>query len=48
MRGGERQPGELFSPIDPEARVRRGHPLWAIREIANAALEASSGDFAVL
>ena len=48
MRGGDRQPGELFSYIDLEARVRRDHPLRAIREIANAALETLSGDFAAL
>ncbi|EDP63902.1 hypothetical protein BAL199_14742 [alpha proteobacterium BAL199] len=27
MRGGDRQPGELFSYIDLESRVRRDHPL---------------------
>ena len=48
MRGGDRQPGELFSYIDLEARVRRDHPLRAIGEIANAALETLSGDFAAL
>jgi transposase len=48
MRGGDRQSGELFSDIDLEARVRRDHPLRVIREIANAALEALSEDFAVL
>lgn len=48
MRGGDRQPGELFSYIDLEARVRRDHPLRVIREIANAALETLSGDFAAL
>ncbi len=48
MRGGDRQPGELFSYIDLEARVRRDHPLRTIRDIANAALETLSGDFATL
>ncbi len=48
MRGGDCQPGELFSYIDLEARVWRDHPLRTIREIANAALEALSGDFAAL
>jgi len=38
----------LFSYIDLETRVRRDHPLRVIREIANAALEALSGDFAAL
>lgn len=28
MRGGDRQPGELFSYIDLEARVRRDHPPY--------------------
>jgi transposase len=40
--------GSLFSYIDLEARVRWDHPLRAIREIANAALAALSGDFATL
>lgn len=48
MRGGDNRSGELFSYIDLEARVRRDHPLRAIREIANAALETLSGDFAAL
>lgn len=48
MRGGDRQPGKLFSYIDLKARVRRDHTLRAIREIANAALETLSGDFAAL
>ena len=38
MRGGDERSGELFSYIDLEARVRRDHPLRAIREIANVAL----------
>ena len=48
MRGGDSRSGELFSYLDLEARVRRDHPLRAIREIANAALEALSEDFAAL
>ena len=48
MRGGDSRSGELFSYIDLETRVRRDHPLRVIREIANAALEALSGDFAAL
>ena len=48
MRGGDSRSGELFSYVDLEARVRRDHPLRAIREIANAALESLSGDFAAL
>jgi transposase len=38
----------LFSYVDLEVRVRADHPLRVIREIANAALAALSGDFAVL
>ena len=48
MRGDDEKSGSLFSYIDLEARVRRDHPLRAIREIANAALAALSGDFATL
>lgn len=48
MRGGDGWSGELFSYIDLEARVRRDHPLRAIRGIANAALEALNADFAAL
>jgi transposase len=38
----------LFSYVDLEARVRRDHPLRAIRKIANPALDTLSGDFAGL
>ena len=48
MRGGDSRSGSLFSYVDLEARVRRDHPLRAIREIANAALADLSGDFAAL
>src|ERR1043165_4983012 len=48
MRGDDEKSGSLFSYIDLEARVRWDHPLRAIREIANAALAALSGDFATL
>lgn len=48
MRGSDRQTGSLFSYVALEDRVRRDHPLRAIREIANAALEKLSGDFAAL
>jgi hypothetical protein len=37
-----------FSAIDVEDRVRTDHPLRPIREIANAALAALSGDFTAL
>jgi transposase len=48
MRGDDDICGRLFSYIDLEARVRADHPLRPIREIANAALAALSGDFAAL
>src|SRR5213595_2301012 len=47
MRCAERS-GDLFSYVKLEHRVRRDHPLRAIREIANAALADLSGDFAML
>lgn len=48
MRGSDEQSGSLFSYVDLEARVRRDHPLRPIREIANAALQDLSADFAAL
>ena len=48
MRGSDERTGELFSYVDLEARVRSDHPLRAIREIVNTALEQLQPDFAVL
>src|SRR5690348_6932675 len=48
MRGSDRRSGELFSYVDLEQRVRSDHPLRPIREIANAAMVALSGDFGAL
>lgn len=48
MRGSDKRPGELFSYIDLEQRVRSDHPLRAIRALTDTALEALSGDFAAL
>src|SRR5277367_4551517 len=48
MRGSDKRPGELFSYVDLEQRVRADHPLRAIRKLTDAALEALSGDFAAL
>lgn len=48
MRGMEKRSGELFSYVDLEQRVRADHPLRAIRAVANEALGALSGEFAVL
>lgn len=48
MRGGDVRTGELFSYVDLEDRVRRDHPLRAIRLIVNEALAALEGEFAAL
>jgi transposase len=48
VRGGDNRTGELFSYVDLEARVRRDHPLRAIRMIVNAALSALEREFAAL
>ena len=48
MRGGDDRTGELFSYVDLEARVRRDHPLRAIRAIVNEALGALEPEFAAL
>ncbi len=43
MRGADQRSGSLFSYVDLEERVLADHPLRTIREIANAALGALSG-----
>lgn len=48
MRGGDNRTGELFSYVDLEARVRRDHPLRAIRTIVNEALAVLEREFAAL
>ena len=48
MRGGDNRTGELFSYVDLEARVRRDHPVRAIRTIVNEALSALGREFAGL
>lgn len=48
MRGSDERSGSLFSYVDLEARVRGDHPLRAIREIANAALNDLSQEFAAV
>ena len=48
MRGGDNRTGKLFSYVDLEARVRRDHPLRAIRTIVNEALAALEREFAGL
>ncbi len=48
MRGDDGICGKLFSYVDLEQRVRADHPLRVIREVANTALRALSGEFAKL
>jgi transposase len=48
MRGGDVRTGELFSYVDLEDRVRRDHPLRAIRLIVNDALTSLEGEFSAL
>lgn len=48
MRGGDVRTGELFSYVDLESRVRRDHPLRAIRLIVNEALVSLEGEFSAL
>jgi transposase len=48
VRGGDNRTGELFSYVDLEERVRRDHPLQAIRTIVNEALSALQREFAAL
>ena len=48
MRGSDDRTGELFSYVDLEARVRRDHPLRAMRVIVNEALAALEQEFAGL
>ena len=48
MRGSDERSGSLFSYVDLEARVRPGHPLRTIREIANGALGELTKDFEAL
>jgi hypothetical protein len=48
VRGDDDRTGKVFSDVDLEARVRRDHPLRAIRTIANEALAALEREFAGL
>ncbi len=48
MRGGDVRTGELFSYVDLESRVRKDHPLRAIRQIVNEALASLEADFSAL
>jgi transposase len=48
VRGADHRTGELFSYVDLEARVRRDHPLRAIRAIVSEALAALESGFSEL
>jgi transposase len=48
VRGGDERSGTLFSYVDLETRVRRDHPLRAIRAIVNEALTALEEEFSAL
>lgn len=48
MRGGDERSGALFSYVDLDARVRKDHPLRAIRSIVNEALSTMEREFAAL
>src|SRR6202162_71323 len=45
MRGTDERSGSLFSYVDLETRILKGHPLRTIREIVNGALSQLSADF---
>jgi transposase len=48
VRGGDNRAGELFSYVDLEARIRRDHPLRAIRTIVSDTLSALEQELAAL
>ena len=48
MRGSDERTGSLFSYVDLEARVRKDHPLRAIRRLVNETLALMERDFATL
>jgi len=48
MRGADVRPSQLFSYVDLEARVPKGHPLRAMRDLVNPALMALDARFAAL
>ena len=43
MRGADEQQSQIFSYLSPEARVRKDHPLRAIRVMVDQALAQVSG-----
>src|ERR1700685_4431304 len=48
MRGTDERSGSLFSYVDLEARIPKGHPLRTIREIVNGALSKLSANFSAM
>jgi transposase len=48
MRGQDHQQSDIFSYLSPEQRVRRDHPLRAIRAMADLALKSMSERFDVM
>jgi len=45
MRGADEQQSQIFSYLSPEARVRKDHPLRAVRAMVDEALAQLSGAF---
>jgi transposase len=45
MLGSDQQQGEVFSYLSPESRVRKDHPLRAIRTMVDEVLRALSPEF---
>ena len=48
MRGSDQRTGSLFSYVDVEARMRKDHPLRAVRMLVDATLAAMERDLAAL
>jgi transposase len=48
MRAEDERSGALFSYVDLEARVGKGHPLQIIRRVVNETLAGLSGEFSAL
>lgn len=45
MRGSDQQQGEVFSYLSPESRVRKDHPLRAMRRMVDEVLGKLSPEF---
>jgi transposase len=48
MRGADAQQSQIFSYLSPEARVRKDHPLRAIRVMVDEVLAGMSGSFGAM